>query len=237
MKLLVINSNCNQEITAKLQKVAESIARPGTEVDCLCPAWGVPAVQGYHDGVLAAHATVELLRMHEMAYDVFIIACYSDPGLFAAREITGKPVYGIAQSSMLAALPFGHKFSILSPLSQMKPILENLVRTYGMESKCASIRTVELDVLQSFSNEAQANEAFIEAGKRAVSEDGADVLCLGGAIFAGRDRVISQAVGVTCIDGLSSALKMAEGYYDLDYSTSKSRTFHEQQSPGGVQPL
>ena len=33
-----------------------------------------------------------------------MIACYSDPGLHAAREVTTKPVLGIAECGILTAL-------------------------------------------------------------------------------------------------------------------------------------
>ena len=225
MKILVINSNSNTDITGQLQTVSRNLASDGTQVDAICPNWGVPSVEGSYDAVLAAHATVELVRHHETEYDAFIIACFSDPGLFAARELTTKPVYGIAQSSMVTALSLGYKFSILSPLARFRPILENLVRLYGMESQCASVRTVEMGVSQTFTDRQQSNRAFIECGLRAIKEDGAEVICLGGAVFAGRDHEIAQELGVVCIDGLSAALKTAESNYALGYSTSKVGLF------------
>ena len=100
-----------------------------TTVDAICAEWGVPAIEGGYDAAFAALATVESIKRHEKNYDAFIIACYSDPGLYAARELTNKPVYGIAQASMLAACSFGHRFSILSPLARFKPVLESIVRS------------------------------------------------------------------------------------------------------------
>ena len=37
----------------------------------------------------------------------FVIACSSDPGLHAARELTLKPVLGIAECGILTALTWG----------------------------------------------------------------------------------------------------------------------------------
>ena len=241
MRLLVINSNMNREITDKIQNIAHGLANPDTTVDAICAEWGVPAIEGGYDAAFAALATVESIKRHEKNYDAFIIACYSDPGLYAARELTNKPVYGIAQASMLAACSFGHRFSILSPLARFKPVLESLVRYYGLEALCASVRTVDMDVKQSFDDLKAANTAFAREARRAVEEDGAEVICLGGAVFAGRDRAIGEeAGGVVCIDGLSAALKQAEAYHRLGYTSSKVGLFETSRTkvrtlPGGVE--
>ena len=44
-------------------------------------------------GFFAALAIVDLVRRHEKNYNAFVIACYCDPGLYAARELTNKPVF------------------------------------------------------------------------------------------------------------------------------------------------
>ena len=227
MRLLVINSNMNREITDKIQNIARGLANPDTTVDAICAEWGVPAIEGGYDAAFAALATVESIKRHEKNYDAFIIACYSDPGLYAARELTNKPVYGIAQASMLAACSFGHRFSILSPLRRFKPVIESLVRYYGLEALCASVRTVDtMDVKQSFDDLKAANTIFAREARRALEEDGAEVICLGGASFSGRDHAIGEeAGGVVCIDGLSAALKQAEAYHRLGYTSSKVGLF------------
>ena len=242
MKLLVINSNMNRDITDKIRDVSRSLVNPGTTVDVICAEWGVPVIEGNYDAAFGALATVELVKRHEKDYDAFVIACYCDPGLYAARELTDKPVYGIAQSSMLAACTFGHRFSILSPLNRFKPVIESLVRYYGLEALCASVRTVNtMDVKQSFDNLKEANRVFALEARRAVEEDGAEVICLGGASFSGRDRAIGEeAGGVVCIDGLSAALKQAEAYHALGYTSSKVGLFETPRAkvrtlPGGVE--
>ena len=53
--------------------------------------------------------------------DAFVIACFSDPGLHAAREATDTPVFGIAQCGMLAALARGERFGIVAILETSIP--------------------------------------------------------------------------------------------------------------------
>lgn len=225
MRVLIINSNTNQSITSELYRNAVRIASPETEVAVTGAEWGVDTIEGACDAAYGALATIRALEKKKDDFDAFIIACYSDPGLYACRELTDKPVLGIAQCSMLAAAALGNKFSILSPLPRMKPALENLVRYYRLEGLCASVRTIEENVMDSYTNRTASNEAFAEQGLLAAKEDGAEVLCLGGAIFAGRDQEIAQLTGLPCIDGVSAALKMAEMYVGLGLKTGKSGLF------------
>ena len=50
--------------------------------------------------------------------DAFIIACFGDPGLEAAREVTDKPVIGIAQAAITAARLMAPNFSVLYVLDK-----------------------------------------------------------------------------------------------------------------------
>ena len=225
MKILVINSNTNKSITDELYRSVTEIAAPGTEVTVVSAEWGVNTIEGACDAAYGALATIRVFEKNKEDFDAFIIACYSDPGLYACRELTDKPVLGIAQCSMLAAAALGNRFSILSPLPRMKPALENLVRYYRLEGLCASVRTIEENVINSYLNRTASNEAFAREGLLAAKEDGAEVLCLGGAVFAGRDKEISHLTGLPCIDGMSAALKMAEMYVSLGLKTGKNGLF------------
>ena len=83
-----------------------------------------------------------------------------------------------------------------------------------------------MDVKQSFDDLKAANMAFAREARRALEEDGAEVICLGGASFSGRDHAIGEeAGGVVCIDGLSVAIKQAEAYHCLGYTSSKVGLF------------
>ena len=49
----------------------------------------------------------------EEGADAFIIACFGDPGLEAAKEVTDKPVIGIAQAAIAVGKLMAPNFSIL----------------------------------------------------------------------------------------------------------------------------
>ena len=135
------------------------------------------------------------------------------------RELTDKPVIGIGEASMLLALPLGHKFSILSLKKKKIPQKEDLVKKYGFENRCASVRITGLGVV---GDDKEKREKLIQEGEKAVEEDGAEVLILGCAGMAGLDKEIEKIVNVPVIDGVVSALMLIESLIRYGVSTSKA---------------
>ena len=52
--------------------------------------------------------------------DAFIIACFGDPGLLAAKEVTEKPVIGIAQAAFTVAKMIAPNFSVVYVLDRSR---------------------------------------------------------------------------------------------------------------------
>ena len=119
---------------------------------------------------------------------------------------------------MLFALPLGHKFSILSLKRKKIPQKEDLVKKYGFENRCASIRNTGLGVIANYQ---EKKEKLIQEGEKAVKEDRAEVLILGCAGMAGLDKEIEKVVGVPVIDGVVSAIMTIESLIRYRVSTSK----------------
>ena len=56
--------------------------------------------------------------------DAFILACWGDPGLEAAREVTVKPVIGIAEASLYVANMVAAKWSVVTTLHRVRDMVE-----------------------------------------------------------------------------------------------------------------
>lgn len=98
MRILVINPNTSEEMTRDIGAEARRYARPGTEIEAISAAWGPRSIEGHYEEQLGAVATLEVLREQVSGFDGVVIACYGDPGLFAAREVSPVPVVGIAEA-------------------------------------------------------------------------------------------------------------------------------------------
>src|SRR5436305_14418620 len=96
IRIKVINGNTYDEMTANINSVAQAAARPGTEIVTTQPERGPLTIESYYDEYLAIPGILEEIIRDEAQFDAFIVACWGDPGVDAARELTTKPVIGIA---------------------------------------------------------------------------------------------------------------------------------------------
>jgi allantoin racemase len=225
LRVLLINPNTTASMTAEMADGARRVASHDTEIVAVTAAHGVASIDGYHDELLGAVAVTEAIRAHEGAYDAAVIACYGDPGLYAARELASVPVVGIAEASFLTALTLGHRFSVLTTLDRGVPPIEDNITRYGLTSRCASVRATGLTVLEADADPVAAAEALEEVGERAIADDHADVLCLGCGGMTGLRERLEAALGVPVIEGVPAAVAMVEGLVRCGLRTSKARGF------------
>jgi allantoin racemase len=230
MQLLLVNPNATREMTESIGECARRFARADTEIVAVNPDRGPVSIEGYFDEAVATEAALELLLQHRGKFDAYIIACFGDPGLFAAREIMDAPVLGIAEAAMLTACTLGYRFSILDVMKRTWPQLEDLMRRYGIRDRCVSIRTVDMTVLETETKTNHVLLRLIEQAQLAIEKDRAEVILLGCAGMAGLDKEIEKVIGIPVLDGVICAVKMAEGLIDYGLSTSKICAFkHPEQ--------
>jgi len=222
MKILFINPNTSQEFTSRIQSITNKYVFPTTQVEAKNPASGPRSIESVYDELLSSAGTLELIISELDNYDGFVIACYSDhPTIYAAREITDKPVLGIAEASMYVACMIGYKFSIVTTNDEWHPLLWDAVKHYGLRERCASVRTTGMSVLSLEENEDQTYELLVKEARKAVAEDGAEVICLGCAGMAGMDKRMEVDLGVPVVDGVVASLKLLEGVIGYGIRTSK----------------
>jgi len=218
LKILCINPNSSQEVTAGIENICKNYALPTTEIEVKYIKEAPSGIESYHDAAISEKYLLDKFEEWKKQYDGFIVACHSDIGVDLLRELTDKPVIGIGEASMLFALPLGHKFSILSLKRKKIPQKEDLVKKYGLENRCASIRITGLGVVD---DDREKREKLIQEGIKAVKEDGAEVLILGCAGMAGLDKEVEKVVGVPVIDGVVSAIMTIESLFRYGVNTSK----------------
>jgi allantoin racemase len=225
MRILVINPNTSVEMTADIDRQAREFARADTEIETVCPEWGPRSIEGHYEDYVAALAFLETVKERAAGFDAVVDACYGDPALFAAREISPVPVIGIAEASMLMACTVAHRWSIVTVLPRAKPFLTDTVRMHGLDSRCASIRTTPLSVLDCHADPTAAEREIIVAGRAAIEEDGAEAICLGCAGMGPLDKSVQAALGVPVLDGVACGVKMAEAIVDYGITTSRVAAF------------
>jgi allantoin racemase len=225
MRILVINPNTSEEMTRDIADEAQRYARPGTVIETVSPAWGPRSIEGHYDDYVAAVATLEVVRKRAAEFDGVVVACFGDPGLFAAREVSPVPVVGIAEASMLVACTIAHRFSVVTVLPRVKPWIEDTVRLHGLDARCASVRTTPLTVLDCERDPAAAQREIVVASRLAIEEDGAEAICLGCAGMGALDKAVEAELGVPVLDGVACGVKLLEGLFDYGLTTSRVAAF------------
>lgn len=226
MKIKVINPNTTLSMTRKIGEAAASVAFPGTEILAVSPSMGPVSIEGHYDEAISAIGVIDEVRKGEAeGCDGYLIACFDDPGLNAAREIARGPVIGIAEAAMHTATFVSGGFAVVATLHRSRIILERLVRAYGMEHKCRKVRTTELAVLDLEAGGSRARSVIVEECRKAMIEDDADCIALGCAGMADLAAEISRELGIPVVDGVASGVKLLEGLIGLGLSTSRAGAF------------
>jgi allantoin racemase len=150
------------------------------QLDIISIDKGTSSIESMQDEVTNTPYILEKIRFAEKAgYNAVVIDCFFDPGLDAAREIVKIPVIGPCHSACHLASQVGGRFSILTPLSSGKHIIEGLLRKYGLENNLASIRAIEIPVLGLETEPEKTLKRLLELSVEAVIRDGAYALVLG----------------------------------------------------------
>lgn len=226
MKIKVINPNTTLEMTRGIEEAGRLAARPGTEILAVSPESGPASIESYYDEYLCIPGVLEeVKRGEEEGADAYVIACYGDPGLHAAREVTEAPVIGIAEASMYLASMLAARFSIVTVLPRIRTMMEEMVASYGMSHRVVSIRTTPLGVLDIERDPETSWQMVRDDARKAVEEDDAEAVLLGCAGMADFANSIEEELDVPVIDGVVAAVKFAESVVDLGKKTSKRKTY------------
>src|SRR5262245_13625618 len=107
-----------------------------------------------------------------------VIGCFYDGGLRELREALRMPVVGMAEASVLLAASLGHRFSIVVGRRKWIPKMSDNLLPYGLERKLASFRSVDMGIPDVLADPELFFDRVLEEARRAVDEDGAEVVVL-----------------------------------------------------------
>ena len=222
MRIKVINPNTTASMTETIVAAAKAAAAPGTEIVGATSPTGPVSIEGHYDEAVSVVGLLEEIRAGEReGCDGYVIACFGDPGLLAAREAARGPVLGIAEAAMHAASFVATGFSVVTTLGRTRIIAEHLVHAYGMERHCRRVRATELAVLELEDPASDARRKIVDECRRALDEDGSGAIVLGCGGMADLARDLTQELGVPVIDGVGVAVKFIEALAGLGINTSK----------------
>ncbi|MEH6492010.1 aspartate/glutamate racemase family protein [Halopseudomonas sp.] len=222
MHIRVINPNTTRAMTETIGSAATAAAAPGTLITASQPSCGPVSIESHFDEAVSAVGVLEeVLAGEREGADAYIIACFGDPGLNAARELTRAPVIGIAEAAFHVASLISTRFSVVTTLPRTAIIAEHLLDSYGFSHSCRKVRAADIPVLELEDNPDLALQLIIEECLRAKREDNIGAIVLGCGGMADLTPQITEAVGLPIVEGVTAAVKLAEAVVGLGLGTSK----------------
>lgn len=217
--LLVLNPNSNPAVTAGIDTAVAGLRTAFAASISVVGLDGTPfGIETQRDVDAVATPVVEHVAAHGAAYDAFVIACFSDPGLHAAREATDRPVLGIAQSGLLTALSLGESIGVISIGAGSLARHWRTYRSMGIAQRVVADLPLGATVAE-LADGARLGDRMLSTGRRLVEDHGAAVLVLGCAGMAHYRAGLEQALGVTVVDPTQAACAQALGAAALGYRT------------------
>ncbi len=233
MKLMVVNPNSSETVTGAIAEAARGAASPGTEVLAVTTKGGTRNVDSafadYLSGNYVIRTVLEAVPVHRP--DAVVLAGFGRVGIDALKEALDIPVVSISEASMAMACLLGHRFTTLTMLQQFIPYQQDLVRLYGFEAKCASVRAINVNVEECVTNRVETLAQLSAEIAKIVAADRAEVVILACAGLCGYERELSSLAGIPVLDPVAVGVKVAEGLVGLGLAHSKIRKFaHPPQS-------
>lgn len=225
MRLLLINPNISDSVSALIRAEAERSAAPGTTIEVLTAPLGVAYIETRFEALIGAWAAAQLAAEHHERCDAIVVAAFGDPGLAALREALPCPVTGLTEAALASACLLGRRFSIVAISQRIRAWYRETVDANGLGSRLASIRALDEPLADIGRVQDDQGERLLRLAERCVADDGADVIVLAGAPLAGLARSLRGRLPVPCVDGVSSAVRHAETLVALQPGRARAGSF------------
>lgn len=206
----VINASSRMDtgITADLADSLAWLNGAGLpQIACITLEDGPNGISTARDSDNAAPAVLRFIERECVREDVagFVVACFSDPGVYAARELTVKPVVGIGEAGYLSAFAFGDLVGVIGVAEGSKVL--RLARQLGLAQRIAGHRVLGLDYGQLKDSEL-VTDRVVAAGLSLRDEAGAGTLLFAGAGLARYVRSLERITGLPVVDPTQAAVGM-----------------------------
>jgi allantoin racemase len=222
MRIVIINPNTTHAMTLTIAAAARQAASSITEIVAVQSSSGPVSIEGVYDGALAVPGVIEEIHRAEASgAAAYIIACFDDTGLDAARSATIAPVIGIGEAAFHIASLVSSRFTVITTLARSVPIIERNLAITGLAARCARVRAADIPVLALEDPTSNARARISDMIATAIRDERADGIVLGCAGMAHLAADLSAAHQVPVIEGVSAATRLAEALVGLRLTTSK----------------
>jgi allantoin racemase len=219
-RLALINPNTNEQQTIEMAAAASAVLPDGAEVNALTAPRGPSSIETAAEEVIAAAEVLELVRGHRDV-DAYLIACFSDPAVAPARELTDAPVVGIGEAAYRAVLMLARRFAVITTLPRGVPEIEDGMVSLGVRNECVGVLSLGIPVAEQGAEFGDTNDAIVAAGQHAVQNLKAEALVLACGGMAQAEAIVRERVGVPATNGVAFGALLAHALWRASLRTSQ----------------
>jgi len=217
-QIVVINPNSTEAVTQAIDEAMAPLRLiGGPEIVCRTLREGPPGIESQRDADSVIAPLCRAIAAEDAEAAAFVIACFSDPGLHSAREVTEKPILGIAECGILTALTLGHRFGVLAILARSVSRHLRYIAAMGITQRLAGDLPIGLGVTE-LGDARKTLGRMIEVGSELRDRHGADVLVMGCAGMARYRAELEEAVRLPVVEPTQAAVTMAIGRARLGWA-------------------
>ena len=230
--IMIVNPNTTGSMTTTVVEGARAVAAESTRLIGATAARGVDSIESHVDEVWGALAVLEQVRAGERAgVDGYVIACFGDTGLPAAKETARGPVVGMTEAALFTAALVAARFAIVTLPPRTRGQSHRVLRDTGLAHRC-TVRAIDVPVAEVAGGSLNLLEAVIAEARNAIEDDAAEAIVLGCSGLSDLVEPLSAALKVPVIDGVAAAVTMVEGLLAQGLSTSRASTYAAPQRLG-----
>ncbi|KKM10006.1 hydrogenase expression protein HupH [Clostridiales bacterium PH28_bin88] len=226
MRIKVIVPITSNVFNEEIRREVRGYGGAGVEFDVENLDYGPASIESEFDEALAVPDILnKVQKAAQEGFDGVIIDCFGDPGVKPARELVDIPVYGGFEPAILLAAGLGQHLGVVTVLPNVISMLEDLAAKLGLASRLASIRYVDIPVLE-LGDRAKLENALFQQSLEAILKDRVHVLVLGCTGMMGmaknlHNRLKEAGYDVPVIDPAFSAIKLVETYIAMEVKHSR----------------
>ena len=204
-RVIVVNPNRTERISAQVDDAVRDLAEGlGIEVEVITSPGGPPAIESDADVAASVGPMIEIASGHKA--DAYVVACFSDPGIGEMRARLDAPVFGIAESAVLAAMSRGRSVGVISAVEEAIPRHDRYWDRIGVATRVVGDVATGRGVLDLESEEAY--EDVLDAGEQ-LADAGADVLVLGCTGLTHLRARLQDDLGLPVVEPCQAAVTFA----------------------------
>lgn len=236
-RLGLLNPNTDMRHTEAMAGVARGVLPDGSELLAASPERGPASIESAADAAVAAAEMLELMRSLP-AQDAYLIACFGDPGLDAARELTGAPVVGVGEAAFRAACLVATRFGVVTTLPRGVPAIEDAARRHGVRDRLVGVEPLHIPVSAQGAGYPATTDAIVAAAARLAAR-GAEAVVLACGGMADVAAAVQERTGLPVCDGVAFGALLAHALWRAGLRTSPAGSYAapEPISYRGMRPL